>query len=61
MTIRHAFRVLLLCSTLGFGSLIGVPMHAEQIEELLACVHQPKIAHTLPDEADSDDEDEDAH
>ncbi len=49
----HRFRVLLLCLTLAMGSMIGVPMRAEEVEELMRRVNQPKVAHVLRDESDS--------
>jgi hypothetical protein len=52
----HRFRVLLLCLTLGMGSMMGVPMRAEEVEELMRCVNQPKVAHVLRDESDSDED-----
>jgi hypothetical protein len=35
------------------GSMIGVPMRAEEVEELMRRVNQPKVAHVLRDESDS--------
>jgi hypothetical protein len=34
---------------------MGVPMRAEDLEELLRQMNQPKIAHTLPEEKDNGD------
>ena len=39
-------------AVLGLAS-FGAPMRAEQIEDLLACMNQAKIAHTLPDERET--------
>ena len=52
---KRKFRNITLCLALGLGSLMGVPMRAEEIEELLHQMNQPKIAHTLPDENDNGD------
>lgn len=40
---------------LGIGSLIGVPMRPEEIQELMQTMNQPKIAHTLPQEDENDE------
>jgi hypothetical protein len=52
MSIKTKLRNLLLCLTLAMSSLAGVPMRAEEIEELLRAVNQPRIAYTIPDESD---------
>ena len=39
-------------TALGVAS-FGAPMPQEQIEELLACMNQAKIAHTLPKEREN--------
>ena len=49
---RSLFRKLLLLMTLQAGVFLGVPMRPEEIRELLKQMTQPKIAHTLPDEAE---------
>jgi len=46
----------LLCIALGIGSLIGVPMRPEEIQELMQTMNQPKIAHTLPQENENDED-----
>lgn len=46
----HLLQKVLLCFVLAFGSSIGVPMRAREIEELLRAMTQPKIAQTLSDE-----------
>ena len=45
-----------LCFALGLGSLMGCPMRAEEIEELMAQTSQPKIAHVLPVEDEDGEE-----
>ena len=55
MLTKGKFRSITLCLALGLGSLIGVPMRAEELEELLHQMNQPKIANTLPDENDNGD------
>jgi hypothetical protein len=41
---------------LGIGSLIGVPTRPEEIQELMQTMNQPKIAHTLPQENENDED-----
>jgi hypothetical protein len=41
---------------LGLGSLIGVPMRPEEIQELMQTMNLPKIAHTLPQENENDED-----
>ncbi|MEO8130072.1 MAG: hypothetical protein ABJF23_30605 [Bryobacteraceae bacterium] len=48
------FRQLLLLMALQMGVFVGAPMRPEEIRELLRQMCQPKIAHTLPDEAAKD-------
>jgi hypothetical protein len=55
MSLAKRLRAILLCLALGMGSLMGAPMRAEEIEELMAAMNQPKIAHTLRDETDQGD------
>ena len=49
------FRTLLLCFSLGFGSLIGVPMRPEEIRELMHAHNQPRVVHVLRDEETRED------
>jgi hypothetical protein len=56
MSIRHTCRTVLLCIALGIGSLIGVPTRPEEIQELMQTMNQPKIAHTLPQENENDED-----
>lgn len=56
MTFKSRLRSLVLCGTLGLGSLMGVPMRAEEIEELMSLANQPKIAHVLAEEKEDDGE-----
>jgi len=54
MSMKHKLRKLLLITTLGIGSLIGVPMSPQEIEELLAQLSQPKIQVVVKEEADNE-------
>lgn len=56
MSVRHKSRLLLLCFAVGFGSLIGIQMKPEEIEELMSNMNQPKIAHTLPEDYEDGEE-----
>jgi hypothetical protein len=55
MSLMKRLRAILFCLALGMGSLMGAPMRAEEIEELMSAMNQPKIAHTLRDETDKGD------
>jgi hypothetical protein len=48
MSFARRLRTIACCAILELGTLIGVPMRPEQIED-------PKIANTNPDEADGGD------
>ena len=52
MSIKKSARTVLLCLALGFGSLAGVVMCPEEIEELMYLMNVPKISHVLPEETD---------
>ncbi len=58
---RSLFRKILLLMTLQAGVFLGVPMRREEIRDLLKQLTQPKIAHTLPDEADKGEKKSDRH
>lgn len=55
MSLKQRLRAIVLCLVLGMGSLMGAPMRAEEIEELLAATNQPRISYTLRDENDQGD------
>jgi hypothetical protein len=44
-----------MCLPLLIGSVIGVPMRPEQIEELLQSTKQQKFADIIPDESEKGD------
>ena len=54
MTMRSQLRTLLLCIPLAMGSLMGVSMRAEELEELMSFANRPKIAHVLAVEKEDD-------
>jgi hypothetical protein len=43
------------CLALGLAAFGGAAMRPEEIEELLQCMNQPKLAHTITQEDDQDD------
>jgi hypothetical protein len=49
-------RVLLVCLTLQFGLLTGVPMRPGEIEELMREMNEPTLARVLPSERDEGDD-----
>jgi hypothetical protein len=57
MPVKSKLRSLFLCTTLLVGVFGGVPMRAEQIEELMRSMSQPKIEFTIPDEREGDEPD----
>jgi hypothetical protein len=52
---RFPFRKLVVCFALGFGSVIGVPMRPEEIQELLRDMNVPRVETTVPKRDDEDD------
>ena len=45
----------LVCVGLALGSIMGMPMTAEQIADLLNLMNQPKIVMTMPKDDDKDE------
>jgi hypothetical protein len=45
-----------LCVVLGFAAFGGACMRPEEIEDLMACMNRPKVAHTLPEERETGDD-----
>ena len=52
---KRRFRKLFLCFVLCVGSQMGVPMRAEEIEELMRTMNQPKIVRKFAEEEDRGD------
>ena len=50
MSVKYKLRKILLITSLGIGSLLGVPMSPEEIEELLCQLSQPKIEVVVEEE-----------
>jgi hypothetical protein len=61
MSLTRRLRTVACCAILELGTLIGVPMRPEQIQDLMRSLNTPKIAHTTPEESyRGDDADADA-
>ncbi|HVV46454.1 MAG TPA: hypothetical protein VHC72_14675 [Bryobacteraceae bacterium] len=43
------------CIVLAAASAAGMPMRADEVEELMRAMNQPKVAHTLRKEEQEDD------
>ena len=43
------------CIVLALASASGVPMRADEVQELMQAMNQPKVAHTLQEERRDDD------
>ena len=54
MTNDHTFRKLVLCVSLIFGALIGIPMRPDRIEETLRAMNNVKVQHVVHQENDRD-------
>jgi len=50
MSLKKRLRAGLFCLALGLGSLAGVPMTPEEIEELMHTMHRPTVAQQLPED-----------
>jgi hypothetical protein len=49
VSLKRRVRTLFCCFVLQFGTLVGVPMRPEQIQELMRTLNTPKIAHINPE------------
>ena len=54
MSFNKSCRKLLLLAGLGLGLIAGSPMRPDEIEELMAQLNQPKIAHVLRQEKEDE-------
>ena len=57
MSLRQRLRVLVACAALEVGVLMGVPMRPDEIQALMQQMNQPVLAHVLPSEDESGDDD----
>ena len=56
MNFRGRFGKAMFCGILAVAAFGGAPMRPEEVEELMYAVNQPKIAHTLPEGAETGDD-----
>ena len=57
MSLRQRLRVLVACAALEVGVLMGVPMRPDEIQSLMQQMNQPVLAHLLPSEDETGDDD----
>lgn len=55
MSIIRRLRTVACCAILEIGTLMGVPMRPEQIQDLMRAMNVPKLAQTNPDESTAGD------
>ena len=55
MSIARRLRTIACCAILEVGTLMGVPMRPEQIQDLMRAMNVPKLAQTNPDESSTGD------
>ena len=55
MSIVRRLRTVVCCAILEIGTLVGVPMRPEQIQDLMSAMNVPKVARTNPDDTDLGD------
>ena len=53
MSIRRRLRTVACCAILEIGTLMGIPMRPEQIQELMHAMNVPKVAETKPEHDDT--------
>ncbi|MGO9096418.1 MAG: hypothetical protein ACLQGV_14505 [Bryobacteraceae bacterium] len=56
MSLRSKLAKAVFCGMLACASLSGLPLRAEQVEELLRAMNQPKITQSIPEDAESGDD-----
>jgi hypothetical protein len=56
MSIARRLRTAACCAILEIGTLTGVPMRPEQIQDLMRAMNVPKIARTNPEQSPSGDQ-----
>ena len=54
MSKKHTLRKVVLCVSLIFGAMIGIPMRADRIEETLKAMNAIKVEQVVQQENDSD-------
>jgi len=56
VSIKQLCRIFVLGTILFGGSILGMPMRPEEIENLMSDLSQPRVEMTIPDEKDEDGE-----
>jgi hypothetical protein len=56
MRLKNRFCKFVFCTMLAVASIGGAPLRPEEVDELMHAMNQPKIAHTLPDDAENGDD-----
>jgi hypothetical protein len=54
LSLKQRLRTLFVCLVLEAGLMVGVPVRAEQVAEVLRSLSGPKIAHTRSEEQHTD-------
>lgn len=55
MSLTRRLRTVACCAILQIGTLMGVPMRPEQIQDLMRAMNVPKVAQTNPEESPAGD------
>ena len=53
MPIRHRLRTIACCAMLQVGTLLGVPVRPEQVQDAMRMLNEPKLASVNPDDSDN--------
>lgn len=53
---KGRFCKLMFCVMLEAAAIGGAPVRPDEVEELMYAMNQPKVAHILPDDADTGDD-----
>ena len=56
MSIKLKLRMLMLYLPLLAGSLSGVPMRPEDMEQIMGTLNQERIEYVIPDDSENDDD-----
>ena len=55
MSIARRLRTIACCAILEVGTLMGVPMRPEQVQDLMRAMNVPKLAQTNPEDSSMGD------
>jgi hypothetical protein len=55
MSKKHTLRKVVLCVSLIFGAMIGIPMRADRVDETLKAMNAIKVERVVQQENDSDE------